>query len=390
MMKPGDISRRVLLSGLWLLGSAAAGWTQVRKKGNDQGLGGTGISGGQDQGLGGTGIVGVIQRFGSIVVNGERVSYAANVPVRIDGEPATAAALRIGQVARVRAERQANGTLTTRAIDISSEVAGPIQAVKPGEFTVLGQTVISTEQGPWRRVGAEVSVFGLRRTDGTVVASLVAARRAGAARVRGVLTRDASGGLRIGALPVTGADPALAGRRVQLEGRAVQGTLQVARAKADDLSDLAGVSRLLIEGYVRHAGDGLQIGAGYAIRDGSKLRPADGEARVVIDAVPDSSGGLRVESIRAVGRYPGSSMQDPRGPDRPPGADGSRGGGSPGSGGPGGAGHPGGMPADAPGSAPPGGLTSPGSPMPGPGDPGPGGGGFGGGGGPGGGGPPRR
>ena len=40
---------------------------------HDQGIGGTGISRGDDHGIGGTGIVGVIQRFGSIFVNGERI-----------------------------------------------------------------------------------------------------------------------------------------------------------------------------------------------------------------------------------------------------------------------------------------------------------------------------
>ena len=66
------------------------------KRGNDQGIGGTGISRGDDHGIGGTGIVGVIQRFGSIFVNGERIGYAPDVPVRIDGEAASAKALRSG------------------------------------------------------------------------------------------------------------------------------------------------------------------------------------------------------------------------------------------------------------------------------------------------------
>ena len=73
MTRQPIISRRLLLAGLWLAGSSSA-WGQVRRAG-DQGIGGTGITRGHDQGIGGTGIVGVIQRFGSIFVNGERVSY---------------------------------------------------------------------------------------------------------------------------------------------------------------------------------------------------------------------------------------------------------------------------------------------------------------------------
>jgi hypothetical protein len=81
-------------------------------------------------GDGGTGIVGVIQRFGSIFVNGERIAFAPDVPVRIDGEAASVKALRIGHVARVVAQRQSNGTLTTRRIDAVSEVIGPIESVR--------------------------------------------------------------------------------------------------------------------------------------------------------------------------------------------------------------------------------------------------------------------
>src|SRR5262245_23434293 len=157
------IARRSLLTAFWLAGTSSV-WAQV-KRGGDQGIGGTGITGG-DHGIGGTGIVGVIQRFGSIYVNGERISYAADVPVRIDGEPASAKSLRIGHVARVLAHRQANGSLTTRAVDAVSEVSGPIESVKAGEMSVLGQRVIWAGKEGWRKPGAQVAVFGLRRTDG--------------------------------------------------------------------------------------------------------------------------------------------------------------------------------------------------------------------------------
>src|SRR5882757_823063 len=147
MTKPPLISRRSLLAGLWLAGSSSA-WAQVRR-GNDHGIGGTGITRGDDHGIGGTGIVGVIQRFGSIYVNGERISYAADVPVRIDGEPASAKALRIGHVARVVAIRQANGMFSTGRIDAVSEVIGPVETIKHGEMAVLGQKVIWAGRDSW-------------------------------------------------------------------------------------------------------------------------------------------------------------------------------------------------------------------------------------------------
>src|ERR1700744_3759441 len=171
MTKPPGISRRVLLAGLWLAGMRSA-WAQVRR-GTDQGIGGPGIGRGDDHGIGGTGIVGVIQRFGSIFVNDQRVTYAPDVPVRIDGETSSAKGLQIGQVARVVAVRQSNGTLATGRIDVVSEVTGPVQAAGHGEITVLGQRIAWTGGASSHPVGSSVAVFGLRRTDGVIVASLV-------------------------------------------------------------------------------------------------------------------------------------------------------------------------------------------------------------------------
>ncbi|XSC47407.1 DUF5666 domain-containing protein [Bradyrhizobium sp. RDT10] len=214
MTKPPTITRRLLLAGFWLAGTTSL-WAQV-KRGNDQGIGGTGISRGDDHGIGGTGIVGVIQRFGSIFINGERIGYAPDVQVRIDGEAATAKALRVGHVARVVAQRQSNGTLNTKRIDAVSEVIGPIESVKGGEMTVLSQRVVWTGSESWRRVGTQVAVSGLRRTDGVIVASLVQQRRNATARVTGPLERDRDG-LRIGGLRLDGVDAALVGQRVQVE-----------------------------------------------------------------------------------------------------------------------------------------------------------------------------
>jgi hypothetical protein len=380
MTRPPMISRRLLLAGFWLAGTSLAG-AQVRKLGNDQGIGGTGITG-SDQGIGGTGIVGVIQRFGSIFVNGERVAYAADVPVRIDGEPATAKSLRIGQVARVVAQPGITGTLSTKRIDVVSEVTGPIERVNSGEMAVLGQKVVWSGHESWLKPGTHVAVFGLRRTDGVIVASLVQQRHDTVARVTGPLERDRSGTLRIGDLRLAGVNAALAGQRVQAEGQVVQGVMQVAHSRADDFSDLAGANRLLIEAYVRKVGNDLQLGSGFVARDNSRFAPAP-DTRVVVNATREGAAGLRVESVQAVNRFPGSSVRSPGAPAHQPGVTPGHGGGAPGgapSGPPGGHGNmPGGSPGPAPdsgGSAPPepGGFGSPGG---GGGPPGPGG--FGGG-----------
>ncbi|MGE9009021.1 DUF5666 domain-containing protein [Leptospira interrogans] len=394
MSKPPIVTRRSLLAGFWLA-SVSSTWAQVRggRSGDDQGIGGTGAPRiGDDHGIGGTGIVGVIQRFGSIFVNGERIGYAPDVPVRINGEAASVKALRIGHVARVVAMRQANGALTTRGISAVSEVIGPIESVKPGEMSVLGQKVAFTGRESWRP-GTHVAVFGLRRTDGVIVASLVEKRRDNATRVTELLERDRDG-VRIGGLRLSGADPALAGQRVHAEGQFAQGVMQVARARRDDFSDLTGASRLSIEGYVRRVGDNLQFGSGYVARDVSRFEPA-GDARVVVNAVLDASRGLRVESVQSVSHFPGSSIGNPAGPRAPGSAPGQGGthvpGGSPqGPGGalgpgrasdPGGSMSPGGSPGFPGGPSGPGGFGGPGGGGPGGfGGGGPGGGGMGGGG----------
>ncbi|WP_038388398.1 DUF5666 domain-containing protein, partial [Bradyrhizobium elkanii] len=376
MNGPPVISRRALLVGFWLAGTSLAG-AQVKKRGNDQGIGGTGITG-SDQGIGGTGIVGVIQRFGSIYVNGERVAYAPDVPVRIDGEAASAKALRIGQLARVVAQRDAGGALSTKRIDVTSEVTGPVEQMKPGGLTVLGQTVAWTGRESWLKVGAHVAVFGLRRTDGVVVASLVQERHDAAARVAGPLERDRAGVLRIGELKLAGVDAALVGQRVQAEGHLAQGVMQVSRSRADDFSDLAGANRLLIEAYVRRVGNDLQLGSGFVARDHSRFSPA-ADTRVVVNAQLSGPRELRVESVQSVGKFPGSSVKSPGTPGRGPAGGGSGPGhgpgpggrGAPGGGGPGGG--PGGAPSGMPGGSPPGGGAAPDPLSGGPTGPGPGG-----------------
>jgi hypothetical protein len=315
MTRQPIISRRLLLAGLWLAVSPSA-WAQVRRA-SDQGIGGTGIGRGNDHGIGGTGIVGVIRRFGSIFVNGERIGYAPNVPVQIDGKQASAKALRIGHLARVLALPQANGSLVTRRIDVVSEVVGPIEAIRAGEMTVLGQRVVWEGRESWRRPGTNVAVFGLRRTDGVIVASLVEPRGAAAMRVSGLLERDRDG-LRVGGLRLDGIDAAFVGQRVQAEGRTGNGVMQVSHAKLDDLSDLAGANRLSIEAYVRRVDGDLQFGSGYVARGASRFQPS-GDSRVVVNAVFDGARGLRVESIQADTRSPGSSVLGPAGPERMPG-----------------------------------------------------------------------
>lgn len=352
-------TRRWFMAGLSLAGIAPA-WAQSSH--GDQGIGGTGMSARPDGGIGGTGYIGIIQRFGSIVVNGERISYPPGVAVTIDGQDASAKALRIGHMTRVVALARDDGGLTTSRIDVVSEVVGPIQAVSSSRIIVLGQSVdVSGLRGVYRR-GARVAVFGLRRTDGVVVASLTQPRRGSAGRVAGVLEDDGAA-LLIGNLRITGIDPSLVGQRVVAEGPVSRGVMRATKAWADDITDIPGVGRLVIEAFVKRTGDRLQVGPDQIARDRTRFDPAGAEARVVIEATRDASGMLQVEAVRSPDRSgPGPSGPEPRGP----------------AGGPGGPGGPNGARGQGPGG-PPGGPSmpaegggSPAGPSGGPGPAGPG------------------
>lgn len=201
----------------------------------DQGIGGTGarpnpVPGDAtdetgDRGIGGTGVIGTIRRFGSIVVNDLRISYPKDVAVRIDGAPASVSDLKIGHVVRVVARTDGAG-LSTRRIDVLSEVVGPVEAIgegtgrTKGAMTVLGQRVVMPAGSVARwKPGDRVAVSGLRRPDGVVVASLIEARGAGSAQVTGPIRRSAAGAPMIGNLTLDGIDGDRIGQRVTVTGR---------------------------------------------------------------------------------------------------------------------------------------------------------------------------
>ncbi|WP_236960803.1 DUF5666 domain-containing protein [Methylobacterium durans] len=263
------------LGALWLPGPGqAAPDAPIR----DQGIGGTGARPGEgeggspgegDRGIGGTGVIGTIRRFGSIVVNDLRIAYPADVAVRIDGAAAAASDLRIGHVVRVVA-RDSGGGLSTGRIEVTSEVVGPVEAVAKGGFTVLGQAVSTAGLGAdWRKswpgglkVGDRVAVSGLRRPDGTIVASLVEPRTGGAARVAGPVRKAKDGAPTIGRLRLASLDPGLVGRRILVTGELSPSGLTVASVEEAGAKFGAGLKRVSIEAYIGRRGDRLALGSG--------------------------------------------------------------------------------------------------------------------------------
>jgi len=235
----------------------------------DRGIGGTGAPASMaaarraaDRGIGGTGIVGVVTGFGSVFVNGIEVEYDAAASVDIDGDAASVSALRAGQLVAIRADGPADSP-HARIISVRSAAAGRIEAMEPNSatLTIAGQTV-SVPPGTWGanhvRLGDWVKVSGLRRDDGTIVASRLDAAPPGILLARGPVVRDGAA-VRLGNLMLT--EPAAAAMRVGqfvvVSGSYTAGHGHVSAIAADSLFsspwDYFGSSahQLVVQAFVR-------------------------------------------------------------------------------------------------------------------------------------------
>ena len=268
------LSRRQVLRLLACLAGGTAFAAEKPKPGGDNGIGGTGYQP-ADNGIGGTGFIGTIRKFGSVWVNGERIAYPADVRIRIDGEPAAANQMRIGQVARLVAAPR-DGVLTTDRIVILSEVVGPVSRIEKARLEVLGQSVQlhSARMGRGLKVGDRVAVSGLRQPDQTIVASLVEKRPPGPDQIVGVMTRDDGGEFRIGGQRVTGAGAGVVGERVIVRGAMANGVFAAREVKLDTV---------------------VAIGD---VQNGCRSRPGSRER----DGVLTTAAGVRVEGAGDLGR----------------------------------------------------------------------------------------
>ena len=370
----------------------------------DQGIGGTGAVPptveDSDRGIGGTGVIGTIRKFGSIIVNDMRIAYGDDADIRIDGQPATAKDLRIGQVVRVVAGGPVHA-LSTRAIDITHEVVGPVEHARGKTLVVLGQTVSTAGlKASGLRAGETVAVSGLRRNDGTIVASLIERRPDAPSRIAGPIVVASDGALKIGNLALAGVDPDLIGRRAVLDGAQEGKSFVVSHGSSEASLLSSSVRTLSIESYVERHGSGLTLGSGFAVAGADGIAvPTGRSVLAVVTTSVGSDGRLSVDSVRTGGQtFRSGTGETHHGGGFGGGGQGGRGGESPAGRGPGGNGPERGfnrrIPMDfgrdgAPGGGGPGGGGPPGGfGGPGGGTGGGPGGGFGGG--SGGGGPGRR
>ncbi|WPP05683.1 DUF5666 domain-containing protein [Methylocella tundrae] len=328
MSVPPPLSRRSFLAIFAAL-PGVAGWAPRGIAGpRDQGIGGTGATSGNeddgDRGIGGTGVIGTIRRFGSIIVNDLRIAYPKDVTVKIDGEDASAAALKIGQVVRVVAVAD-DDHFSTRRINVTSEVVGRVEKTGAKSLTVLSQTVSIASLPPAQRrwsVGDHVAISGLRRPDGSIVASLIEKRGTSLEQVAGPVAIAADGSPMVGGLKLTRVDPGLIGQRAVLRGRLTDGAFNVAHGESERTLIGSGVSKLSIEAYVERQSNGLRLGSGLPVDDGAiTALPLNRTVLAVLETGVGRGGEWRVNSVRFGG---GAGEPGHSGP--PPGNGGSNGG----------------------------------------------------------------
>jgi hypothetical protein len=298
-------TRRQLAALLASLLSSA--WTRAHAAGDkprDNGIGGTGYLSAipdRDNGIGGTGVVGTIRAFGSIIVNGLRVSYPADAEVRIDGREAGVGDLRIGHVASLVAER--DGTkITTKKIQILREVVGPIEKISDHGLRVLGQTVefgrgAKTKKTDAFSIGQHVAVSGLRLPDQTIVASLVETVEPGAAQLVGVVTRSSDRRLAIGAQPLSGVAEAMLGQRILVRGAVTAGALDVTTTSADAWLP-RGPDNFLVETYLERRGATVKTASGLQLGGGRDLA-FQGVVRAVVGIDATSAGAWSIRSLQS-------------------------------------------------------------------------------------------
>lgn len=129
-----------------------------------------------NSGFGGTGMIGTITEFGSIWVNGIKVSYPKDVKIR--SNLSTQPQLKVGQQVSFEMIRHKN-LPWTESILVHYPLAGKIQKVSSGFIKVDGQNVFmdantNIENGVKLKKGEFVAINGQQNLDGSWQARFIA------------------------------------------------------------------------------------------------------------------------------------------------------------------------------------------------------------------------
>lgn len=241
------------------------------------GVGGTGVQP-ESGGIGGTGVertgraiigYGPIQAFGSVFVNGREYVYNSHTLITIDGAPAPASALHVGDIADVR------GTITSprggfaSTITVLHPLIGPIGTVAPDgrSVTMLGQSVVSgngTALFGSLKPGDAVAISAQLRADGNWVATAVApAARNDMFQLAGRIETLHPGSVSVAGTVIT-APAALTAALSPGQAVVVTGALNDATPRATAIiiaSPLAAPAGTLVEikDYFRATGGGMAV-----------------------------------------------------------------------------------------------------------------------------------
>ena len=151
------------------------------------GPGGAGLTPPTDDGIDGSGVTtGPIRGFGSILVADVRFDVSGAV-IRIDGDPATEADLRLGMFVTVEGDVDPSSgpggrTGVAHEVSATDELEGPVESVDPAasRFVALGRTVVVDAETVFEGTSLaelepdeDVVVSGFPRSDGSVLATRV-------------------------------------------------------------------------------------------------------------------------------------------------------------------------------------------------------------------------
>lgn len=234
-------------------------------------------------GIGGTGIVGTLTEFGSLIVNGLRVtlnrdSVLSDALGRVSQE-----ALAIGHSLTVEADRPL-GDLVARRIHITHPLIGPIDGIAPdgASLRVLGVTVLASPALTARvRPGQRIAVSGLwRGVD--VVASRLDPAGSGPSVMAGAVRRG--GDYSLGGVSIRFADQQATpepGSFVTLIGAKARDAFVVDDATPGRFTGAAGaLSGLSVEGYLNPitAAPFWEVaGLGHSFDEAARLAPFSGQ-----------------------------------------------------------------------------------------------------------------
>ncbi len=292
------------------------------------GIGGTGI---QPGGIGGTGItaLGVIQRFGSIYVNGQEYVLTPQTRYSVDGAVGTTEDLHLGD--RVTVQAAADGRAIAQEVRVEHAVIGKVTEVDAAkrQLTILGETIQAGKMTPVTvhdsdqplsfmalKAGDVVSVSGLDRGNGhwlaTAICRLYPADTA-PARVPLLLRGQVSAldpgqdTLAVGAtrLRVNGArlQPLRVGQSVVVRGSYADGRTQVESVTPATLAAQDVSNRVSLVGYLAR-GDNGWTSDGMALDRNARTIYRNGDAAdmragslVAISGEVKAPGVVAVESV---------------------------------------------------------------------------------------------